>query len=1779
MKKIFLSFVMLLACVSMMAETKITVITDLDKAAQEGTIVSLRNASERYLFGSKSDVVAMGTVEQSLESTNSVTGWKLEKVGKYYRFAAMTSKGNQYVLAGSRGYLNAGESDEDPCFIDEWDCDIDDGSTWEITSDGFIKNVGNGFYLTGYGVSPSRTRWQIVKVEYTADEVIILPPANPESKPASGYEWSENLIKNGDFSGTGLTSFAIKSADGYPNPMLNMSIVDDDGVKALKVVTNPKREGEAGTDWDSQVFFVVDEKDVFKEGDKYYVSFSYRADAAANDIPTQAHNKPGDYAHWEMVGNVSFATTWQTKTVEGVVSAQQASVNSGLLSIAFNLNVYAPSNNFYFTNVVIKKLVKSEWVDVDIAKIKKEGDLANGEIVPTVANGVYTYTPTSNLQFAFKELNFNVKGYDKVKLVFAEPTPSGWAISYHEGQGFEEIPAGSTEYVFDVPSSGTIPQLALFSGVGGTPRAIKLSAVKMHIKQDDTPASEIPAAGELPMLDGYKWESVIKNGDFQTNDLSSFPTNLSNGVIPEGMSESIIDGPDGYKVLKVVSRTKVADPWDSQIFFKLNELIPEKGTQLYISFAYKADEAGSIATQAHAAPQTYNANDMIGNISFSKTWKRYTGTITLSSDDMVRNGGFGSVAFNLNDYAPSNTYYFADVRIMKLVKDESAGPEVIIPVEFKVGGQYYIQNVENGMYLTHSNSNDNNYGTRGSVTPQGILWTVGDAGNGNYTLRNDMGTANDKFLGDNGYVDSPAQNLQIKAIKLDDGEIVYSIHDANGYWQTNNAAPQNLGYDAQRVAFVNKEGRWRFLTKQQAIQRMEENASETNPVDATFLISNPGFARNMTTQYWNAKAYSSDGSATANANDATISGGDDHYRAAESWTSSNGFDIFQTLTNIPDGTYKLKAQVAYTPYNTNGEPFLYANNTQTSSNRITKFSESTYSDLVSVAKAMGSGSFWTPEITAEVQDGILRIGVRSKDNGIWCVMDNFTLTYYGNSDTEAAMKKAKSDFEEAYKNASREASSTAKRNADVSQRLKDLVEKYKNVNYTEPASYRNATTALNNATSAAQNSTAVYTNIDEYNKKAARLDNDGKAAYASTQKLYDEGKLETVQQAIDAYRAAVLKQTTPGSNFTDAIVNPAYDDRTNGWTNNFAQQMGTGGYMAANGTNGETYEGIWDFMESWTGTPGHLDNGKTYQRIKKLPAGTYTLTAYILATQQNLAGAGLSSIDALTGVNMYAIADNVTLKSSTVKTENNVAKKQTLNFATKGEGDVEIGVMIENTNCNWVAFDNWTLTFVQKEINFNAFQIALQQTVDANKSNYNDADCQKAVKEAYVQAYKEAEEIAYTDDLSNEQYTAAQNKLLDARKKVEESIALYQQIVKINEKAAKMKGNKALALYAEVLKTYTDQTADDIKPFEDTYAMAIELSTGGYSIPFSNNDWIGATGNVAEWANPDGPGMPERYEERAYTGDVMYQMITGLKNGTYTIKMRGAASYTSGRGFDGAIGQNHAFFYANGALESLEVFDRTSIPSGGLVDVELQCVVIDGTLKFGIQNETIGANWFVIWCDDIIYESDDMNEKEFDISVPASTLYSTFIAPFDIKISDVEEEATLKIPEGVGLKAFIVESIVDDNETNRLKVTQIDEIPANTPVLLSAKTGFNVRLRGMSKQQGVTYTKGLLTGTFGNLEVKDGYVLQKHGVNEPTFYKIDPTAPVVVPAYKCWLRVSASNVKEYFIDFDDNDEETGINAINALLSGKGEIYDLNGRKLESLQKGMNIVNGVKVLVK
>jgi hypothetical protein len=82
------------------------------------------------------------------------------------------------------------------------------------------------------------------------------------------------------------------------------------------------------------------------------------------------------------------------------------------------------------------------------------------------------------------------------------------------------------------------------------------------------------------------------------------------------------------------------------------------------------------------------------------------------------------------------------------------------------------------------------------------------------------------------------------------------------------------------------------------------------------------------------------------------------------------------------------------------------------------------------------------------------------------------------------------------------------------------------------------------------------------------------------------------------------------------------------------------------------------------------------------------------------------------------------------------------------------------------------------------------------------------------------------------------------------------------------------------------------------------------------------------------------------------------------------------------------------------------------------------------------------------------------------------------------------------------------------------------------------------------------------------YILA-NGADGVGFYKAEGT----IPAGKAYYQ-STSSVKAFFFEADD---ATGINNINDNLNANDAIYNIAGQRLQKKQKGINIINGKKVL--
>ncbi|MBQ0019603.1 MAG: hypothetical protein KBT39_03675 [Bacteroidales bacterium] len=182
------------------------------------------------------------------------------------------------------------------------------------------------------------------------------------------------------------------------------------------------------------------------------------------------------------------------------------------------------------------------------------------------------------------------------------------------------------------------------------------------------------------------------------------------------------------------------------------------------------------------------------------------------------------------------------------------------------------------------------------------------------------------------------------------------------------------------------------------------------------------------------------------------------------------------------------------------------------------------------------------------------------------------------------------------------------------------------------------------------------------------------------------------------------------------------------------------------------------------------------------------------------------------------------------------------------------------------------------------------------------------------------------------------------------------------------------------------------------------------------------------------------------------------------------------------------------------------------------------------------------------------------LAINAAAKYGTFCAPFDVEIP-------------VGVTAYTIDGV----EGGALNMNEVNgTIPAHTPVIVYGEFEDNQNLYQFGvATEGDPAAGDYLKGTYTAIASvpQNVYLLQKQD-EKVGFYKVASDG-LKLAANRCYLTTpEASPVKAFFFD-----EETAVKTIDALTNGKAEIFDINGRKLQKLQKGINIVNGKKVLVK
>ena len=176
---------------------------------------------------------------------------------------------------------------------------------------------------------------------------------------------------------------------------------------------------------------------------------------------------------------------------------------------------------------------------------------------------------------------------------------------------------------------------------------------------------------------------------------------------------------------------------------------------------------------------------------------------------------------------------------------------------------------------------------------------------------------------------------------------------------------------------------------------------------------------------------------------------------------------------------------------------------------------------------------------------------------------------------------------------------------------------------------------------------------------------------------------------------------------------------------------------------------------------------------------------------------------------------------------------------------------------------------------------------------------------------------------------------------------------------------------------------------------------------------------------------------------------------------------------------------------------------------------------------------------------------------------ATYSSPFPVKL-----------PKGV-------DAYIAKQEGENIVLQQITgALPANTGVILSSETTNEYIPTARTTEDLATETEGnMLVATTGNaVETNvNAYILSKNG-NTAVFKKLKSDARTIAQ-YKAYLELNGAQSAQLMKFAFAGSDLTGIQNVTETSAKSNTAYDLAGRKVGKLQKGIYIVNGKKVIVK
>ena len=345
------------------------------------------------------------------------------------------------------------------------------------------------------------------------------------------------------------------------------------------------------------------------------------------------------------------------------------------------------------------------------------------------------------------------------------------------------------------------------------------------------------------------------------------------------------------------------------------------------------------------------------------------------------------------------------------------------------------------------------------------------------------------------------------------------------------------------------------------------------------------------------------------------------------------------------------------------------------------------------------------------------------------------------------------------------------------------------------------------------------------------------------------------------------------------------------------------------------------------------------------------------------------------------------------------------------------------------------------------------------------------------------------------------------------------------------------------------------------YMFAVIINPGymgAYHINYNGNPLFIAYNTTHDNSKNEGYKLisPDHYSTSAAGDEIFIIEPSGVG---YTLTMQGKVLKEPR-----LSGWGHIMFSDNKSEAGIYLFEETSTA---------------GTYK--IRSSSDGINYVNVYKEHGVVGNDKavkaglatytIEEVEtYPLTLPTEG-YAAICLPFNVVI-----------PEGVYAYDATAADIAYNAETNGYTCTMRaiaapgETLRGGTPAIVNGNEGTHQFAITMSDYgAAASLSESILKGNYVVSLLTQSSDIKKFVLNNNAFKAFDGSKEIA--ANQCWVEYNQPKATELTICFSD---PTGIESITSTPQGKsGDIYDIAGKRLNTPQKGINIIDSKKILVK